>query len=259
MNLRVAGPASTAKSFQLQHLGRTISYSVTRSKRRRKTISISVRADSGVRIAAPVATSEKFIHDLVAKRADWILKRLAVEESAAVARRFASGETIPFLGRDIPLEVTPTNLRRVKIEFGGHSFVVSVPDSLTGDDREAAIRNTMIRWYRQQAESAVNQSVAHWAPTMDLAPKAVLVRDQRRRWGSCAPDGTLRFNWRLVLADPAILDYVVVHELAHLAQRNHSPKFWAVVERFVPDYRDATEESSGSRVRTLDLAAEELS
>jgi predicted metal-dependent hydrolase len=70
-------------------------------------------------------------------------------------------------------------------------------------------------------------------------PSRVLVRDQRRRWGSCAPDGTLRFNWRILMAPPHVVDYVVVHELAHLSVRNHSSTFWAEVERILPRYREA--------------------
>jgi hypothetical protein len=64
-----------------------------------------------------------------------------------------------------------------------------------------------------------------------------MIRNQRRRWGSCSADGTLRFNWRLVMAPPAIIEYVVVHELAHLRVPNHSPAFWAEVARFIPDYK----------------------
>ena len=237
MNLRATTARSTAQSFLLQFEGHSISYQVTRSKRRRKTISISVTAPSGVRVAAPVATSDTFIHELVAKRADWILKRLAAEANVPPPRDFLSGETIPYLGQDVPLHVNSTDLRRVKLELVGDRFVLAVPSQLEGESRELAIRAAATRWYRLAAESALTRSVNHWSRLMNLRPRAVLVRDQRRRWGSCGPDGTLRFNWRLILAEPAILDYVVVHELAHLAQRNHSPKFWAVVEQFLPDFR----------------------
>ncbi|MGE3075059.1 MAG: M48 family metallopeptidase [Dehalococcoidia bacterium] len=212
--------------------------SIVRSKRRRKTISIRVSAESGVRVAVPMATSEAFIRDLVAKRSSWILKRLAAEASAvAPARRFVSGETLPYLGEEHPLLVETSTSRRVAFEFIGDAFRLFVPPFLEGEARETVLRRAVLKWYREQSESAVTRSATLWSAEMHLSPKAVLVRDQRRRWGSCGPDGTLRFNWRLVLAPPAILDFVVVHELAHLAQRNHSPAFWGVVEKYLPDHK----------------------
>lgn len=236
MNLRTPNPPP-ATEFHLEHAGQTIAYTVTRSNRRRKSISISVSSNSGVRVAAPVATSERFIRDLVAKRAPWILGRLSEESASTAPRQFHDGDTLPLLGKEVSLRLLSTRLRRVKLEFINDTFQVSVPADLEGDSRDSAIHVALARWYRLQAESSVTRSVTHWSAEMNLSPKAVLVRDQRRRWGSCAPDGTLRFNWRLILAESAILDYVVVHELAHLAQRNHSPAFWAVVERFMPDHK----------------------
>jgi predicted metal-dependent hydrolase len=90
----------------------------------------------------------------------------------------------------------------------------------------------------ERAQAAFEVSVARWAPVVGKRPSRVLVRNQKRQWGSCAPDGTLRLNWRLVLLDPELLDYVVVHELAHLRVRNHSPKFWSAVAEVLPDFKD---------------------
>ena len=78
--------------------------------------------------------------------------------------------------------------------------------------------------------------MARWHPRLGRGPAPrVLIRDQRQRWGSCAPDGTLRFNWRAVMLEPALIDYIVVHELAHLAVRSHSPEFWRIVTAAMPD------------------------
>lgn len=91
-------------------------------------------------------------------------------------------------------------------------------------------------WYRGRAEERLPASVARWQPRLGRgsAPR-VLIRDQRQRWGSCAPDGTLRFNWRAVMLEPSLIDYIVVHELAHLSVRSHSPEFWRIVTAAMPD------------------------
>lgn len=93
-----------------------------------------------------------------------------------------------------------------------------------------------MRWYKARASERLLVRTEYWAQRAGYAPTAVLVRDQRQRWGSCSPDGTLRFNWRIVMAAPALIDYVVVHELAHLRQRTHSAAFWIEVARLIPDY-----------------------
>ena len=93
-----------------------------------------------------------------------------------------------------------------------------------------------MKWYRARAGERVPACVARWHPRLGRGPAPrVLIRDQRQRWGSCAPDGTLRFNWRAVMLEPALIDYIVVHELAHLAVRSHSPEFWRIVTGAMPD------------------------
>jgi predicted metal-dependent hydrolase len=135
------------------------------------------------------------------------------------------------------------------VKLGGRTLAISVPHSLDGSDRRAAVGEALAKWYRRRAAERLGASVARWVAIIGATPKRVLVADQRRRWGSCAADGTLRFNWRIVMADPALLDYVVVHELAHLKQRNHSSAFWAEVAAWMPDYqvRRAQLKESGQR------------
>ena len=107
---------------------------------------------------------------------------------------------------------------------------------LSGDERYDLIRRAFVRWYRSRADERLRELVDRWRPRLAHAEKPrVLVRDQRQRWGSCSPDGTLRFNWRSMMVKPMLAEYVVVHELAHLTHRNHSPEFWALVSSVMPD------------------------
>jgi predicted metal-dependent hydrolase len=108
----------------------------------------------------------------------------------------------------------------------------------TPSSKEEAVRLALTRWYRQQAAERLAEDTARWAAIMEVQPTDVRVRDQKRRWGSCGSNGAIRFNFRLVMAPPELIDYVIVHELAHLRVPNHSKDFWDEVARFVPDYAD---------------------
>ena len=108
---------------------------------------------------------------------------------------------------------------------------------LMGKSACTRVRAAFEAWYRERTALKLPPRVERIASLLGVRPKAILVRDQRSRWASCAADGTLRFNWRAVMAPPAVLDYLVAHELAHLRVRGHTPEYWAVVAQAAPDYR----------------------
>ena len=91
--------------------------------------------------------------------------------------------------------------------------------------------------YRQAAKEYIPKRAAHFAALLGVTYENITIRDQKTRWGSCSSKGTLSFNWRLMLAPPAVLDYVVIHELCHRKEMNHSPRFWRLVEQIMPDYK----------------------
>lgn len=107
-------------------------------------------------------------------------------------------------------------------------------DKLTGDPETSMER--LEAAMRAQAACELRRAVDHWSAVMGLVPTKVSVRDQKTKWGACSSRGTVTFNWRLVMAPPAVLEYVVLHELAHLKELNHSPRFWAIVRAYCPDY-----------------------
>ena len=171
------------------------------------------------------------------RRAGWIIRHDGAATAGSPPRRFVSGESLPYLGRSVRLTVHPTDDARVAVRFHHWEFDVDVPRSLQGEERLEKVRAAFEAWYRDRASIKLPPRVERIASHLGVQPKAVLIRDQRRRWASCAPDGTLRFNWRAVMAPPALLDYVIAHELAHLRVRGHTPEYWAVVAQAVPDYR----------------------
>ena len=156
----------------------------------------------------------------------------------AAPKRFVSGETLTYLGRNVRMIVESTDGRRPEVRFDHWRFRVSVPRNLNGDARYEPVRRAFVAWYRARAAVRLRHTVERWWPRLGRGERPqILVRDQRQRWGSCAPDGTLRFNWRAMMLEPALIEYVVVHELAHLTVKSHSTAFWGLVSRAMPDAR----------------------
>lgn len=213
----------------------TIDYRIRRSERRKKTVQITVDG-SGVEVAAPTTIPSDELRGIVRKRAAWIVTHSAGEIIEAVPKRFVSGETLPYLGRNVKMVVEPSATRSPEVRFDHWSFRIAVPKDLNGNERSDKIRRAVVAWYRRRAADRLPATVERWWPQLgDGASPRVLIRDQRQRWGSCAPDGTLRFNWRAMMLRPALIEYIVVHELAHLTHKNHSRDFWALVAEAIPD------------------------
>ena len=214
-----------------------IHYQVVRSPRRHKTIEITVDEPGLVTVAAPADIPAGDLEAAVRRRAGWIIRHDGEAAAALPPRRFVSGESLPYLGRSVLMAVHPTDDDQVAIRFHHWQFDVDVPRSLEGDERHAKVRAAFESWYRERAALKLPSRVERIGSLLGVRPTEVLIRGQRKRWASCAPDGTLRFNWRAIMAPPALLDYVVAHELAHLRVRGHTPEYWAIVAQAVPDYR----------------------
>lgn len=189
---------------------------------------ISLRADDGVVVRVPLRMPEAQVRGFVEERAEWIVKRLGVMAAPAPVD-LATGSVVSFLGQGLRLEVAEGPCE--KVERRGSLLHIE-----TAAPRDSGVvRQLVASWYFERATKVLQATAARWAQTMCVSPRRVIVKDQARRWGSCGADGTLRFNWRLVMAEPAVIELVVVHELAHLKQRNHGRAFWAEVARQIPD------------------------
>lgn len=213
----------------------TFEYTVTRSRRRKRTIEITLDHGADVVVVAPMRTPAERIRQVVLKRAGWIVQKTAQVVLHPRRRELVSGESLLYLGGEARLSVECADIRRTTVDFEDLSFRISVPAWLDGEERRTAIESAVVRWYKARAVEHLAQQVERWSKVVSLIPAQVLVRDQRRRWGSCSPDGKLRFNWRLIMASPMLIDYVVVHELLHLRIKNHSAAFWAEMARLMPD------------------------
>ena len=216
----------------------TIEYQVRRSHRRKKTVQVTVDG-GGVRVAAPMETPDEDLLKLVRRRASWILNHASDGILTVAPKRFVSGETLPYLGRNVRMVLEVADVRAPEVRFDHWRFSIKVPRDLPDATRYERTRKAIVAWYRRRASIRLPAGVKKWLPRFGGGePPDVLIRDQRQRWGSCAPDGTMRFNWRVMMLEPALVDYVIVHELAHLIIRNHSDHYWKLVARVMPDVQE---------------------
>jgi predicted metal-dependent hydrolase len=216
--------------------GLAVSFRVVRSARRHRTIELTLEAD-GVRVAAPLRTPTHEIAEFVRSRVPWIRKHRTSQRPTLTPLAYVSGESLPYLGRWLPIEAFTAAGRHVRVDIDLLGLRIAVPARHAGETRRAEVEAAVREWYRRRASEEIRARVAYWAGVAGYGPRRVIIRDQKRRWGSCSPDGTLRFNWRLIMMEPRLVDYVVVHELAHLVRAHHRPSFWAEVERMLPEYR----------------------
>ena len=138
-----------------------------------------------------------------------------------------------YLGKTYPLHMSyDANVRRVCVSLSSNQLLIQTPvvDIKT---MEAAV----LLWYRENALRLMEQRVAYYSPALGKKPSKVMVREQKSRWGSCNSKGELRFNWKLIMAPPQVVDYVAVHELCHLKEMNHSASFWKLVEGLCSEYK----------------------
>ncbi len=201
---------------------------IIRSKR--KTIALVVQPDGELLVRAPQRATQKQINEMLEKYADWIVKKQAeakAKQRAFAPRQFKEGEVFLFLGEKYALELT--NAKKSTFTLNGK---FQLAKSAQGEAKEI-----FERWYKKEARRIFKERVAYYAKKHDFDVKQVKLSSARTRWGSCSSKGYINLTWRLVMAPLEIIDYVVVHELCHLREANHSKAYWAQVAAIMPDYK----------------------
>jgi predicted metal-dependent hydrolase len=216
--------------------GKEISYTLKRSGKRR---SIGLRIDDrGLTVNVPLRASEKWLHSVLQDKADWVVQKLdGWQSKKAPPILWADAARVPFRGEEFVLQLAP-RARGATPRLQGETLLVPV-----GMEAEAArIEKAVTNWYRAEALRVFGECVEYFAPLLQVSPREVRLSAARTQWGSCTVHGVVRLNWQLVKMPLHLIDYVVVHELAHLLEMNHSPAFWRVVESACPSYRQCRAE-----------------
>jgi len=217
--------------------GRPIEYRLLRTRLNRY-VRLTVTLGKGLRVSVPPRYPAKDIPRIIHERSTWILEKL--DEYANIERqtprqRYCNGADVVILGRTYRLKISASSNGTGVIQVQGDDVEITVPTALSGSAREQYLKNALLAWYRIQAQRILPPRVEYYAQQMRVKPGRVTIRRQRSRWGSCSANGNLNLNVFLITLPVKTLDYVLVHELAHLLELNHSPRFWRIVERWCPE------------------------
>jgi len=211
-------------------------YSISYSDRR--TIGLYIR-DGKLEIRAPIGCPQSEIDRLINAKASWIQTQLALtDERAKNKKAFALNFGSEVLYRGELYKIVPRDGNKIGLD----GDVIYMPSSFLSNE----IQPACIKLYRHLAKGYFLSRVPEIAEHMNVTPTAIKVNSAKTRWGSCSSKKSLNFSWRLILADDDVIDYVIVHELAHIFQMNHSKKFWTIVGNILPDYKNRQ-----ARLRTL--------
>jgi len=197
---------------------------------RRKSLSIEIGPNAEVIVRAPLRATERWIRASVAKNEDWITKHQSEERrklAEAPNKDFVPGEKYLFLGHWY--ELCLSDIRSKKLGFDT-CFILPTKC-------EGCARQVFEKWYRTQARQIISQRVAWYADALNLKYRRISITGAMKQWGSCSGRDSLNFSWRIILAPIEVIDYVIVHELCHVVEKNHSPRFWSQVIKIIPEYK----------------------
>jgi hypothetical protein len=195
---------------------------------RRRTIALMISSEAMLVVRAPLKTSLDYIEKLVWQKSSWIEKKqkfVLGNIQNSQAKKFVHNEEFYYLGEIFKLRIVDHQ----KIVLADYLYF---PEKFL---TQAKIQ--MIKWYQKKALEIISERASYFSGLTGWEYRKLSITSAERRWGSCGPKRTVNFSWKLILAPLSVIDYVVVHELAHIPERNHSIRFWNKVESVLPDYR----------------------
>lgn len=197
---------------------------------RRKTLQITLTQEGRLVVRAPMKLSLARIHEFVSSKERWIIRKrfeLQTRQSLVPAEAFGNGDQIMMLGEPVILEYS-TQAVRIQLEHG----CLTIPEKFR---HEAPVR--LARWYQDQARLYIGEKLQEASQRTGISYASFRLSGARRRWGSCNSRNALNFSWRLIMAHPRAIEYVILHELCHVVHKNHSRDFWQCVETFMSDFK----------------------
>ncbi|MBP9719629.1 MAG: M48 family metallopeptidase [Candidatus Levybacteria bacterium] len=203
----------------------TPTITIIRSKR--STVALHVLPDGSLEVKAPMLMPKFFINRFIEKNKEWIQKRTAlVQQKKALEKIYKDGEAFLYLGETYPLVLR--NVSRIEIAEGKLFYPQAI---------KFRIKKEIEQWYIAQAKEIITREVKRYAKEMNTTYTDLTFSDTKSQWGRCTHDNRLQFSWRLVMTPLLVLRYVVVHELAHTFEKNHSYLFWSKVRSVNPSYK----------------------
>ncbi len=210
-----------------------VNYTIKQSYRTR-SIRLEIRRETGLTVVVPGKYTPRQVEDILLQKSRWILRHLNGGKPLQMPLFKPApghGDSLPYLGKTIELSVTAEAGKHTTARYTDGRLLLA----LTSGVNTVPVLEA---WYRMQAERVFTQKADAFKAVMGLSYNSILIRGQKTRWGSCSPMGNITLNWKLLMAPPEIVDYVIIHELAHRQHMNHSKKFWQFVERYCPRWKE---------------------
>lgn len=204
----------------------------------RDTITIRIGPEKNVHVLAPELVTDGELTQIVKSKTRWIIDKFQRIDEVAISKNkheFVSGESFPYKGKLLRLKIIQSNLDEITTDT---TTIFCKTDKRKGTKY---IKNLLELWYKQKAKAYLEVRVIRLAKKFFRKPSKIGVRNQILRWGSCTKNGEVLLNWRIIMAPPSIIDYVLVHELAHLQEKNHTKKFWEIMKNTMPNYEEKKE------------------
>jgi predicted metal-dependent hydrolase len=199
---------------------------------KRNTFLLEVKRDGSLLARVPEGSSVEAIQKAIDSKMRWILKQRAEIyklDISADPKKFVDGEKFLYLGVVYPLSVDGTD--GAHLVFDGEKFILS-------KEHQSQARDVFVEWYRERAERHILERVQQYSSQYNIPFERIRITNAERRWGACNNKGILRFSWRLAMAPQDVIDYVIVHELAHIKHLNHSRAYWQEVIAIMPDFKE---------------------
>ena len=209
----------------------TMRYEITRSNR--KTIALKISPDGKLEVAAPANATDEAIENIVNKKKFWLYKtinKIKEKASKSLKKEFISGELFWYLGKRYRLDITH-NCEHRGLKFLHNKFVLNSYD-------KAKAEQLFKEFYKQKAKEKLEIQVIKYAKQMGVQYQELKFLDMKKRWGSCTNEGNIILNSHLIKAPMYVIDYIIVHELAHLMEYNHSQRFWNIVKTQISDFEE---------------------
>jgi hypothetical protein len=202
---------------------------------RRKTASIKI-VDGGVHVIVPKRLSDARVKDLILKRTAWIQQKLRIQSETVPPKpkEYVSGENFTYLGKNYKLKLISNGDGEVKMK--GKYLTLGYPKILSETDRQSFVKGSLEDWYKGHALSRLTEKTKRYGKMLRVNPQLVSIKNYKSKWGSCSSTGEIFFNWRIIISPHRIVDYVVVHELCHMLEHNHSAAYWSHVKSIIPDF-----------------------
>ncbi len=238
------------KLRRIQTADQIIEYTLRRSTRR--SIGFLIE-DDGLRITAPRWVTIAEIEDAIRSKQRWIVRKLHERRQQLAQKQspleWQDGAPMPFLGKQLTLRVSDAGNRKAALDNASATLTISLPSNAP----DGRLQKRVLNWLQDEAHRVFSERLPYYAERLGVTYRSFALSNATTQWGSCTAQGMIRLNWRLIHLPQYLIDYVIAHELSHLREMNHSPRFWATVQSVFPEYQEARKILRGHSPDTLPL------